>query len=159
MKLYILAFVFLLSSFAFAQSATVDVSLTPAGSFKIKSSDVRGFAQQTGDSVSAKNISVGLKNLQTGISLRDTHTKKHLEVEKYPDAVLVEAKGKGGKGEGLIKIKGIQKKFTGTYKIDGNNLVASFTLKGSDFKIDNVKYMGVGVEDDLNVTVTVPIKK
>jgi hypothetical protein len=159
-KKYFLSLIFLSSSLAVAQSAIVDISLTPAGSFKVKSTDVRGFAQQlAGDSVEAKNILVGLKNLQTGISLRDTHTKRHLEVDKYPDAVLVAAKGKGGKGVGTIKIKGIQKKITGTYKIEGGKLIATFPLKLSEFNINDVKYMGVGVDDDLKLVVTVPLKK
>ena len=160
MKKYFLSLIFLSSSLAVAQSAIVDISLTPAGSFKVKSTDVRGFAQQlAGDSVEAKNILVGLKNLQTGISLRDTHTKRHLEVDKYPDAVLVAAKGKGGKGVGTIKIKGIQKKITGTYKIEGGKLIATFPLKLSEFNINDVKYMGVGVDDELKLVVTVPLKK
>lgn len=159
MKLFYFAYFILFSIWANAQSAVVEVSLTPVGSFKIKSNEVRGFAHQTGALVEAKNILVGLKNLQTGIPLRDTHTKKHLEVEKYPDAVLVTATGKGGKGEGIIKIKGIEKKFAGTFKIEGQLLTAIFPLKLSDFKIDDMKYMGVGVDDAVKITVTVPIKK
>ena len=138
--------------------ALVDITLKPAGSFKVKSTDIRGTATKKGDSVEAKNIIVGLKNLETGIALRNEHTKKHLETDKYPDAILVSAKGQGGKGEGVIKIKGIEQKISGTYKIDGGKLVAQFPLKLSDFKIEGIKYMGVGVADDVTLTVTVPIK-
>jgi YceI-like domain len=159
MKLSFFLLGLLFSPMVFAQSAVVDVGLTPAGSFKIKSTDVKGTAQETAGTVEAKNIVVGLKNIQTGISLRDTHTKKHLEVDKFPEATLISAKGKDGKGEGVIKIKGIQKNITGTYKIDGKNLIASFPLKLSDFKITDIKYMGVGVDDEVKLAVTVPIKK
>jgi hypothetical protein len=159
MKTQILVLSFFISSFALAQSAVVDVSLTPAGSFKIKTADVRGFAHSNGDTIEAKGISVGLKNIQTGITLRDTHTKKHLEVDKYPDAVLLQASGKGGKGSGVIKIKGIEKKIAGTYKIEGHQVIAKFPLKLSDFNINDIKYMGVGVDDEVSLTVAIPIQK
>jgi hypothetical protein len=162
MKLYFLSITLVLafvSGLAAAQSASVDVGLTPAGSFKVKSTEVRGYVQLKDGSVTGKNIMVGLKNLQTGISLRDTHTKKHLEVEKYPTAILVSATGKDGNGTGLIRIKGIQKKIAGTYKIDGSTLIAVFPIKLSDFNIVDIKYMGVGVDDEAKVTVSVPVKK
>lgn len=149
----------LFSVTAFAQQATVDVSLRPAGSFKATTSDIKGFAVQKGDKVEASNIAVALKNLKTGISLRDEHTRKHLEVSKHPEAVLVSATGQGGRGEGIVRIKGIEKKVSGTYKIEGNNLNASFPVKFSDFNITGIKYMGVGVDDNGMINVSVPLKK
>lgn len=149
----------LISMSAFAQQATVDVSLRPAGAFKGTTTDVKGFAVQKGDSVEAQNITVGLKAIKTGINLRDEHTRKHLEVEKFPEAILVSAKGKDGKGEGLVKIKGIEKKVSGTYKIEGNTLVADFPIKFSDYNISGIKYMGVGVDDNGMIHVSVPLKK
>ena len=158
MKNYVLLSLLFASNLAFGQSAVVEVSLNPAGGFKIKSTDVRGSAHHSGDTFDAKNIAVGLKDVTTGIELRDVHTKKHLEVTAFPEALLVSATGKGGKGEGVIKIRGITKKIAGTYKVSGANLVASFPLTLSDFKIDGIKYMGVGVDDEVKLTVTVPIK-
>ena len=144
--------------FAHGQLAVVDVGVTPTGSFQIKSTEVRGFAERKGDTISAKNIAVGLKNLNTGIPLRDTHTKKYLEVEKFPDAVMTTGLGRGGKGLANLQIKGIVQKVKGTYEVKGDSLVAKFPLKLSDYKINDVKYLGVGVDDDVNLTVTVPIK-
>ncbi len=142
-----------------AQEAVVDVSLRPAGSFKGKTTEVKGTAVQKGDRVEASNISVNLASLKTGISLRDEHTKKHLETEKYPEALLVSATGQGGKGEGLIRIRGIEKKVSGTYKIEGSNLVAEFPIKFSDFNIKGIKYMGVGVDDNGVIHINVPVRK
>ena len=152
-------FVLFLSLSAFSQEAVVDVKLSPAGSFSGKTNEVKGFAELKGDVVSAKNIVVNLKNLKTGIAVRDDHTKKHLEVEKYPEAILVSATGQGGKGEGVIKIRGVEKKISGTYKVSGNNLEATFPLTLSDFNITGIKYMGVGVKNEVKVSVIVPIKK
>lgn len=148
----------LFSSLTWAASASVDVTLSPAGSFKGKTADVKGFVTKKGDEVSAQNIVVNLKSLKTGIELRDKHTQKHLETEKFPEAVLLSAKGKGGKGTGKIRIRGVEKDITGTYKVNGNELEAEFKLNLADFKITNVKYMGAGVEDEVVLHVAVPVK-
>ena len=159
MKSLFLVGAILFSINSFAQQAVVDISLRPAGSFKVKSTEVKGFAVQKPDHVEAQNIIVNLKNVETGITLRDTHTKKHLEVDKFPEAVLLKAEGRNGKGTGVIKIRGIEKPIAGTYEIQGSNLNAHFALKLSDFKIEGIKYMGVGVADDVQLNVTVPLKK
>lgn len=143
-----------------ASEATADVELSPAGSFKAKTSEVTGEAVMVGDTITAQNIVVKLKGLKTGIALRDKHaTEKYLEVGKFPDAVLTSATGSGGKGKGKLKIRGIEKDVEGTYKVSGNELTATFPIKLSDYGINGVKYMGVGVSNSVNLAVTVPIKK
>jgi len=142
-----------------AQEAVVNVVLHPGGSFKAKTTDVKGSAVQKGTEFTASQIVVKLENLQTGVSLRDTHTKKHLDVEHFPEAILTEGKGKDGTGEGTIKIKGIEQKIKGTYEISGEKLIAHFPLKLSEFKIDGIKYMGIGVDDQVTLDVTLPITK
>lgn len=141
-------------------SAVVDVALTPAGDFKAKTEDVKGVAVMKGDTVTAENVVVNLKNLKTGLSLRDKHAReKYLEVSKYPEMTLVKAIGKGGKGRGLIKYRGVQKEVQGTYSISGNILKAEFPMKLSDFNIKGIKYMGVGVDDEVKVNVQLPVQK
>lgn len=158
MKKFLFSIIIFASLALQAQQATVDVVLTPAGSFKGKTADVKGFATKNGDEFTAKNITVGLKSLKTGVELRDKHTLKHLQVDKHPNAILVSATGKGGKGTGIIKIKGIEKPIAGTYKIAGNTLQAKFPLKISEFGITGIKYMGVGVDDEVVIEVSVPVK-
>ncbi|AFY02147.1 YceI family protein [Bdellovibrio bacteriovorus] len=147
-----------ISTAAMAQSVVLDVVLNPMGDFKGKTSDVKGQAVVSGDEVSAENIVVNLKTLKTGVELRDKHTQKHLETEKFPEAILLSAKGKGGKGTGKIKIRGIEKDISGVYKVEGKTLKAKFKLKLSDFGIEDINYMGVGVEDEVTLAVTVPVK-
>ncbi len=143
-----------------AKGAVVDVALTPAGDFKAKTEDVRGFATMKGDTVTAENVVVNLKNLTTGLSLRDKHAReKYLEVNKYPEMVLVKAIGRGGKGRGRIKYRGVEKDVIGTYSIKGSELTAKFRMKLSDFNIKGIKYMGVGVDDEVTVHVELPLKK
>ena len=139
-------------------SAVVAVKLSPAGSFKAETREVKGSAVHEGSKFTAKNIVVDLKSLNSGISLRDDHAKnKYLEVGKHPSAILVSATGENGKGSGVIKIKGIEKPISGTYKVKGKELEAEFDLKLSDFGITGIKYMGVGVSDLVKVTVSVPV--
>ncbi len=140
-------------------SLEIDVNLSPAGSYKAKTTNVEGSAQKTDAGVSAEGIIVDLDTLKTGIGLRDKHTKDRLLTSKYPKAKLVKATGKDGKGEGLIEVRGKKQKVQGTYKVEGETLKAEFPMKLSDLDIKDVRYMGVGVKDTVVVHVTVPLNK
>ncbi len=142
----------------FAGGAAVDIKLTPAGSFTGKTADVKGFVKKVGNKFVGENIVVSLKNLKTGMGLRDKHTQDYLQTAQHPDAILVKAEGENGKGKGTIKIRGIEKEVEGTYKVNGKELMASFPIKLSDFKIEGIRYMGVGVKDQAVVKVNVPIQ-
>ncbi len=156
MHFIFLALIF--SGYSQAQTATVDCKMSPAGSFQLVSKEVKGFAVKTKTGVAASKILVGLKHIETGMSLRNQHAMKRLLVDKFPDAVLLNAIGAGGKGQGEIQIKGIKKPIAGTYEVSGNKLTAKFPLKLSDFEIKDVKYVSVGVDDEVQVAVTVPLK-
>ena len=105
MKQMSIALVILFSSLATAEvGLNVDVKVTPMGSFKAKTNEVTGFATVTGDTVKAENIKAKVKNMKTGLPLRDKHmTEKYLEVSKYPEVILLSAEGKGGKGKGRFQ--------------------------------------------------------
>jgi polyisoprenoid-binding protein YceI len=143
---------------AFAQSVTIDITLNPMGDFRAKTSDVKGFALLKGDQVTAENITVNLKSLKTGLELRDKHTQKYLDTVTYPEAILVSASGKAGKGSGKLKIRGIEKDVEGTFKIEGKMLKADFKVNIADYGIKDINYMGVGVEDIVVIHVVVPVK-
>lgn len=144
---------------ALAQTVTVDVSLNPVGDFVLTPSKVTGFATQNGDKVTAENVVCELKGLTTGVGVRDGHTKDKLEVAKFPEAKLIKAEGSGGKGTGTIEIRGIQKQVTGTYKIEGKNLIAKFPINLPDYGLTGIGFKGVGVEDEAIVNVNLPIKE
>lgn len=155
-------FLFLISAVsfsagAFANSVAVDVKLSPAGSFKAESTKITGTATKTADGVMAENIEVDATAFKTGISLRDDHFKKRLKTDKFPKIKLVKALGKNGQGKARIDIMGMTKEYAGTYKIDGNTLKAEFPVKLSELKINDVKYMGVGVKDEVVIHVDLPI--
>lgn len=157
-SLFVAALSVTYSSAVMAASAAVDIKLTPAGGFTGHSEDVKGTVKKVGNKYVGDNIIVNLKTLKTGMGLRDKHTLEHLETSKFPDAILVHAEGENGKGKGTVKIRGIEKPIEGTYKISGKDLTATFPIKLSDFGINGVRYMGIGVKDSAIVNVTVPVQ-
>lgn len=161
-QFYSFIFFSLINTTAFAAEVGMkaDVILTPAGSFIAQTNTVTGEASVEGDTYKAKDIKVDLKTITTGIELRDKHTQKYLETEKYPEAILVNAIGKKGKGKAKINFRGKEKIVDGTYKVlEEKFLQANFKIKISEFDITGVRYMGVGVKDEVKVEIIVPIKK
>lgn len=160
MKVYLLTIALVCSQISFAKEVVVDIKTTILKGFTAKTKDVKGEARLEGAKVKAENVVVSLKNLDTGMSLRNDHMKnKFLEVSKYPDAILVKGEGENGKGTGRIKIRGIEKDFTGIYKVVGSEVEAEFELLLSDFGISGINYKGVGVEDRVKLKVSIPLKK
>lgn len=149
---------FVIGNAAFATGVEIDVTLSPAGSYKATTKKVTGSAYKTADGgVAAENVAIDLRTLTTGIGLRDKHTKEHLLVSKFPEAKLVKATGKDGKGTATLEIKGKKITVSGTYKIEGNALKAQFPVTISEVDIKDVRYMGVGVKDVVTVNLDLPL--
>lgn len=145
--------------FALANSVQIDIGLSPAGSFKAETQKVSGSAHRTADGIEAENVVIDMKSLSTGIALRDKHTKEHLRVEKFPQAKLIKATGKDGKGKATLDVSGKQTEVTGTYVIEGNVLKAEFPMKLTDLDIKGVRYMAVGVKDEVKVRIELPLSE
>ena len=147
------------SVFAFCSpSALIEVTLFPAGDFKGTTTKIEGFAVQRNNEIVADGVRVDLRELKTGIQLRDTHTQRQLNTQIFPYAKLLHAHGTAGRGEADIEIRGVKKHISGTYAKKDNEITATFPIQLSDFGIKNIKYMGVGVEDSAKITVTIPLK-
>lgn len=159
-KLALICVLFFSSIALSQQSVVVSVTLNPMGDFKLKTSEVKGVALKSAEGFMAENIVVNLKSLKSGVELRDTHTQKYLKSKEFPEAVLIKARGKNGKGIAKIKIKGIEKEVRGTYKIinEGKFLEAQFPILISQYDIKDINYMGVGVEDEIQLKVVVPVQ-
>jgi len=156
--IFVTALTISLPASVFAAGASVDIKLSPAGGFTGKTDDVKGTIKKVGEKYVGENIIVNLKSLKTGMGLRDKHTQEHLGTDKFPEAILVKAEGEKGKGKGILKIRGVEKPIEGTYTIKGTDLVASFTIKLSEYGIQNIRYMSIGVKDQAVVNVTIPVK-
>lgn len=159
MNKLILALSFCFLSFSlFAKDVVVDVSLTPAGSFQIKSKKVKGKLKRSGDKIVADGVKVSVKSLKSGIEMRDKHMFDRLEYKKHSKIEIVKAIGQSGKGKGIIKVRGVEKPFAFTYKEMGKEIEAKFKLNLKDFQIKDLRYMSVGVEDIVTITAKLPVK-
>ncbi len=144
---------------ALANNLQIDIGLSPAGSFKAETKKVSGTAHRTADGIEAENVVIDMKSLTTGITLRDKHTKEHLRVEKFPQAKLIKASGKDGKGTATLEVSGKKTEVTGTYVVEGNTLKAEFPMKLTDLDIKGVRYMAVGVKDEVKVRIELPLSE
>ncbi len=111
-------------------------------------------------------FSFELKHLTTGIDLRDEHMKeKYLEISKFPKARFILKEINISKDElnsdfeksfsGSLNLHGETKKIDGKVSYNGKekSLVATFTIKVSDFKIDIPSHMGITVSETVDVNV------
>ncbi len=162
MKSFLLTLALALSFNVFAadKGINIDVSLSPAGSFQVKTDKVKGKLKEKKGMYQADRLYVKVKDLKTGIELRDDHMKKRILTKdpKSKKITVSKVKAKGGRGVGLIEIKGIKKKIKFTYKTSGKVMTASFKLNLDDFKIKDLKYMGVGAKNIVDVVANIPIK-
>ena len=154
----LIAVIFLLYSFALnAGTIQVAVTLSPSGDFKAESSKARGFIEKKGTSFSATGLSIEVGSMKTGLELRDKHFHERLGGPKAK-IVIDNASGVQGKGQGQITINKITKAFSFEFKEIDGQVEAKFNLIPSEFGIKDVKYLGIGVEDKVIITTTMPLR-
>ncbi len=139
------------------------VSLSPTGSFIAKSSQLQGSVRASGKGYESGEVSIELMTLKTGIDLRDRHMiQNYFEAAKHPRAVVTGVSAQGGKFKAQLALHGKTRPIEGKYEYRGgptgpNWIEATFTTRLSDFDIEEPSYMGVGVEDEVEVTALVPM--
>ncbi len=150
--------ILVLSSHLYAHDLKVKISLSPAGSFEAKTSKLKGEVKKTNNSYSAENLWVKIEELKTGIVLRDEHFHKHFNFEKSPKITLTKVLAANGSGTGTLTVNFVSKQVTFSYKMAApNKLEATLLVKASDFKLKDVKYMEIGVDDDVEIIATIDI--
>jgi|LauGreDrversion4_2_1035121.scaffolds.fasta_scaffold259095_2 hypothetical protein len=133
------------------------ISLYPIGGFEVTSEVLDGIGQRIGNAFSASELRVATKTLKSGMALRDQHLRERLKADEFPDITATNISAKDGSGTATLSIRGIKKLVDFKYKILSPSLAeATFALKLSDFDIKEINYKGVGVEDEVEVLVTVP---
>lgn len=159
----VILFLFVVVSFqtVTAQNLKMFVTLNPAGDFVAENEQINGKAYENADgTIEATNIKLTVKEFKTGVSLRDSHMiDKYFEAAKYPEILLKVGKGRNGKGDAYITVKGKTAKVSGTYMKGKEKLKAMFDVKISDFGIADINYKGIGVEDVVKIEVIVPLEK
>jgi polyisoprenoid-binding protein YceI len=152
---------------------SIKCPMTVGGSFDARTAALTGTltASTARPSALEGNLAVDLRTVDTGIDLRNEHLKeKYLEVDKgagYDQAVLSEVTLQGinadapaGKGSftGSLMLHGVKKRVTGPVEIrqvpTGWRVRASFPVNLPDYNIDKPRYLGVGVKDTVQVSVT-----
>jgi len=152
---------------------SVKCPMTVGGSFDATTSALTGTltASTARPSALDGSVAVDLRGIDTGIALRNDHLReKYLEVDKgagYDQAVLSDvvlqgltADAPAGKGSftGSLMLHGVKKTVTGPVEVrqagTGWRVRASFPLNLPDYNIDKPRYLGVGVKDTVQVSVT-----
>jgi polyisoprenoid-binding protein YceI len=173
MRLSRLAPLFIISTLALAAYAKITRTGTPSVSFHASGPAGMKIVGTTGDldvdDQGAKVvIRVPLRNLSTGISLRDDHMRnKYLQVGSYPNAELTVDRstlhfpnGDGsasGDAQGTMAIHGKTQNVSFHYtvaRVSGTLHVGGTThLNIRDYGIDVPSYLGVTVKPDIDVEV------
>ncbi len=148
--------------------------LTVGGSFDAVTSRISGALrlEDGGAPGLPGQVRVRLDSLDTGIGLRNRHLREtYLEVdrgEEFREAVLIEVELAdplpSGAGDhetgfaGLLSLHGMERPVKGEARImrrDGRVRVeAEFPLSLAEFAIPPPRYLGVGVRDEIRITVT-----
>jgi polyisoprenoid-binding protein YceI len=145
-------------------------SLTVGGSFEATTKSLSGelsVPPAAGDAVVLQGaLHVDFQTLETGIGLRDRHMRRdYLQVERGQDfsaATFTELRIEKMDGKttftGTLRLHGQSKRVSGTAELqrrDGSVRVqARFALRMSEFQIPIPAYLGVGVRDEMQVSVT-----
>lgn len=161
MQLIVISMLACYSAVAIAKSAkvTVDVSLFPIGSFDIESKEIEGKLIESNGKFQASLLKVPVISMKTGIALRDEHMQESLKVNEHPTIevrdVSSDVDGKNAKAK--ITIAGVSQDINFTLKkLDKSFVEVQFSLNLPAYKIEDINYRGVGVEDDVQVTAIVP---
>jgi polyisoprenoid-binding protein YceI len=133
------------------------VTLYPMGSFTIAGDHVVGSGEKKGDNYSAKEIKIAVDSLKTGMSLRDKHFHEKLESKKFPYIIVTDIKATKGTGTAKMTVRDVTKDVKFTFKDDGGGkATADYKINLKDYGISGVSYNGVGVEDEVSITATIP---
>lgn len=157
-------------------AATAQAALTAIGSSRVEfravgpgglKIDGKGSGIKASESGGALKVTAPLTNLKTGISLRDKHLKKALNVKKHPTARLAvkrsaldfpaDTKTTTAAATGQFTLNGVTKPVKFDYKAKRTG--SDYHVQGrmeidiTDFKIEKPCYLGVCVDKDVKVKV------
>jgi polyisoprenoid-binding protein YceI len=145
-------------------------SLTVGGSFEARTKSLTGELRvppAEGATVAVQGtFQVDFQTLETGIGLRDRHMRRdYLHVDKgenFSTATLSDLRIEKLDGKttftGMLRLHGQSRQVSGTAELqrrDGSIRVeARFPLRMSEFQIPIPAYLGVGVRDEVQASVT-----
>lgn len=139
--------------------AVASISLHPAGSFNASSEsiEVTG-AKKKGDTYTAESISLAIDSLDTGMALRNKHLKEHLLFPKAKEILVKNIVAPVGKnGSAMLTLASETKKIEFKHHEGKEIAKASFSIDLKDFKIGGNHYLGVGVDDKVEIEIEIPM--
>jgi polyisoprenoid-binding protein YceI len=110
------------------------------------------------DGKATGTFSMPWADVKTGIETRDDHMKnKYLDVKTNPDVKFVlkpwTISEKESDFEGDLTVKGVTKPVKGKAALKAGHFHAVMPVKISDYPIGKVEFNGVGLKDEVTVTV------
>lgn len=158
MKFVSIIFASVLCLNVYAHELQVNITLSPAGNFEAKNAKLRGEVKVEGTKYTAEQLWLKVDDFKTGIDLRDEHFKKHLNLNKFPKITLSKVVAENGNGSGMLTVNGQEKKVDFSYKVENpKKIVATIKTKNSLFGLPSANYMGIGVNDDVEVIATIEL--
>ena len=145
-----------------AGTPSVGFTAVGPGGLKINGSADNLSAIDQGDKVVFKS---SLKDVKTGIALRDKHTKKYLGTEEWPDASLTvdksaiklpeDGKKTSGTAPGKFRLHGVNRDVKVNYSAERHGsdyaVEGHFSVNIEDHKIEKPCYLGVCVDSNVKV--------
>lgn len=113
-----------LASTANAGRLHLEVPLDPGGVFRADSMGLEGYAVASLDGYDLRGIQFTPDSIQSGTGLGDQVVRGWFA--PYGAAEIVQATVKKGRFEGLVKVRGTERKVTGPVTIDGTRLKTTF---------------------------------
>jgi polyisoprenoid-binding protein YceI len=147
----------------------IGFTATGPGGLKINGTGDNLVAIEQGDKLVFK---ASLKNVKTGIGLRDNHTKKYLGTDQWPDASLTVDKSAiktpedGKKSSGTVPAKfrlhGVTRDVKVHYSAEragsGFDIAGNFGVNIVDHKIEQPCYLGVCCDTNVKVHAKFKLK-
>jgi polyisoprenoid-binding protein YceI len=157
MKLLTFISFFFTSSLLAQNLVHVRATLIPnTGSFTAKSEKAKGRLVKSGNTYTADRISVFVTSFQTENQLRDKHFAEHIgggKKQTHPRIDITELKAEKGEGQALLTLNGVTKPVKLKYEENKGFVEAKFDVSSSDFNLPKAQYLGIGVENNVSVTV------
>ena len=143
------------ASISQASEVSAFVVVSPVGDFTAEFKDVKMKVVKAGDTYKTESpIVIPWKTVDTGMAMRNTHTLKYFNADKYPNIEILSSLGKAGQGAAKVKMNGVEKIVKGTYKIKDNKMLSEMKIKLSEFNVKNINFKGAGVDDEVVIKVS-----
>lgn len=152
-------------------SVVVVCPLTVGGGFEAKTEAISGQVSLESDQPGSLTgaLAVDLRTLKTGIGMRDRHMRdNYLEVEKAPgfdtatiEGIQIEKLDGKTTFNGTLVLHGERRPISGSATLarkgGGYSVEAEFPVRVSEFNIPKPSYLGVGVQDQIRIKISMTV--